>query len=140
MLGTVGGQNRMESTVVSDTVNTAARVEGLTKDWQVGLLLTEPTVERLSSQEGLHLRLLDRVQVKGRSTVITVYEVYNTDPEPLRRAKDEGRADFELGVRAFHEGRVQEAAARFMGCLQRHPGDQQAVRYLSRCSPLHPET
>ena len=44
MLGTVGGQNRMDATVISDAVNLASRVESLTKNYGVALLITQQTL------------------------------------------------------------------------------------------------
>ncbi|HEY9834409.1 MAG TPA: adenylate/guanylate cyclase domain-containing protein, partial [Stenomitos sp.] len=47
MLGTVGGYSRMDSTVISDTVNLASRIEGLTKDYRVSLLISHHTFSQL---------------------------------------------------------------------------------------------
>jgi hemerythrin len=43
MLGTIGGRNRMQSTVISDAVNLASRVETMTKTYGVNLFITEHT-------------------------------------------------------------------------------------------------
>ncbi|OQW90563.1 MAG: hypothetical protein BWK78_06705 [Thiotrichaceae bacterium IS1] len=67
MLGTVGGPNRMEGTVISDAVNLAARVEDLTKLYRVPLLITEQTYLRLTDPSQYHIRVIDTVKVKGKS-------------------------------------------------------------------------
>ena len=79
MLGTVGGQNRMDGTVISDAVNLASRVESLTKNYGVSLLITQETFLRLENPSEYAIRTLDRVKVKGKSESVTVYEVFDAD-------------------------------------------------------------
>jgi class 3 adenylate cyclase len=80
MLGTIGGENRMDSTVVADAVNLASRVEGLTKIYGTSLLITEQTHLKLVRPGQYHIRVIDAVAVKGKSELVTVYEVFDADP------------------------------------------------------------
>ncbi|HMA33985.1 MAG TPA: adenylate/guanylate cyclase domain-containing protein, partial [Chloroflexia bacterium] len=63
MLGTVGEAARLEATVISDVVNTAARLESLTKDYQAGIILSAQTRARLADPTAYPLHALGTVQV-----------------------------------------------------------------------------
>jgi PAS domain S-box-containing protein len=87
MLGTVGEPNRMDGTVISDTVNLASRTEGLTKNYGVSLLITHETFKRLRNPRDYAIRRIDEVKVKGKSEYVTIYEVFDADPPELKAAK-----------------------------------------------------
>ena len=53
MLGTVGDADRMEATVLSDAVNLAARLEGLTRAFGVGILISEITLSLIAEPDEL---------------------------------------------------------------------------------------
>ena len=65
MLGTVGARDRMDTTVISDAVNLASRVENLTKTYGVRLIVTEDTRLALRDPGAVSLRRIDRVLVEG---------------------------------------------------------------------------
>ncbi len=131
MLGTVGGQNRMDSTVISDAVNLASRVESLTKEYGVSMLITHNTFVQLS--DVYDFRLIDRVTVKGKSRMVTVYEVFTADPPELRQKKLETKTMFEQGLVFYNSDKFLEATRLFSACLQVNPGDKVAQIYMQRC-------
>jgi predicted ATPase/class 3 adenylate cyclase len=84
MLGTVGGTNRMEGTVISDTVNLAARVESWTKRYDSQLLVTAQFINALEEPDKFHFRQIDRTQARGKSEYTDVFEVLDVmDKEEL---------------------------------------------------------
>jgi len=131
MLGTVGGQSRMDSTVISDAVNLASRVESLTKEYGVSMLITQNTFIELN--DIYDLRLIDRVTVKGKLQMVTVYEVFAADPPELRQKKLETKTLFEEALVLYNSDRCVEATRFFSGCLQINPTDNVAQIYMQRC-------
>jgi len=138
ILGTVGGQHRMDGTVISDAVNLAARTEELTKRYHTALLITENTYNKLQDPNHYKIRKLDRVRVKGKSKIVTIYEVFDANTENLIALKQQTLQDFEQGVQLYHEYRHDEAYHYFKKTLQINPSDKVAEVYLQRCTrPLN---
>jgi class 3 adenylate cyclase len=75
MIGTIGERNRMDGTVISDTVNLASRIESLTKDYGVGLLISQFTYEELADPAAYDIRPIDKVTIRGRTQPVTIFEV-----------------------------------------------------------------
>jgi len=87
MLGTVGTGSRMDVTVVSDTVNAAARIESLTKTFSCPILISEQTRIRLKEFDKQNLRFIATCFVQGKSKPMTIYEVFEQDTISLRKDK-----------------------------------------------------
>ena len=136
LLGTVGGLNRMDSTVISDSVNLASRLEGLTKDYAAPLLISEHTLYALQDPSRYRIRFIDRILVKGKSHPQAVYEVLDADTPQDRAGKLTTLPMFEEAVACYHMRDVWRAQQLFQRCAAIAPNDQATKVYLGRCEEV----
>jgi class 3 adenylate cyclase len=92
MLGTIGENQRMDSSVISDTVNTASRLEQLTKTHLHDILVSSAMVSGLKDGERYALHRIGSEQVKGRTQAIEVFalEGLAIDDLPIDELPPEG--------------------------------------------------
>lgn len=138
MLGTLGEPHRLQGDVISAQVNFAARLEGLTKYLGASLLISEQTRCALMQPEAYALRFLGRVQVKGLSQFMPIYEVLAAEVDPLQRAlKTQTAEDLRQGIEGFIHQNFRMAQAQFEAVLAQNPDDRCARLYLDYLAEIH---
>ncbi len=78
VLGTIGNNYRMEGTVIGDTVNTASRLETLTKQLKTPFLVSGEVVNKITEVQGWHYcdpRRLSSEPLKGKTERVDVFEI-----------------------------------------------------------------
>ena len=89
MLGTIGGKDRMDGTVISDAVNLTSRIEDLTKAYGVSLLVSDAVFNKINNPSAYNMRKIDSVTVKGRNRPVVLYEIFDGDPPEIQAKKTE---------------------------------------------------
>jgi len=132
ILGTIGEIERMESTVISDAVNIASRLEGMTKLYGAEILITEQTFLRLNEPERYKFRLIDRVRAKGKSESISVIEILDEEISEAARLKISTRSEFERAVNSYVNKEFAQSKKLFQEILKNNPDDTAAKIYIQR--------
>jgi predicted ATPase/class 3 adenylate cyclase len=130
MLGVIGDEERHDTGVISDAVNTAARVEGLTKSYGASIVVSEDCRLGIPDVEAYGHRFLGRVQVKGRAKALAVYEFYDGDPAEMAALKERTKPDLARALEDYFEKRFPEAAVSLKHVLQVDPNDKTAQLYM----------
>ena len=134
MLGIIGEEERMDSTVIADAVNLASRLEQLTKLYGAGIIVSGQTLSQLDDPQKYTCRFLDRVQVRGKQAPVAVFEIYDGDSQFLQELKTQTKTDFEQGVWLYYQEEFIAARQYFEQVLQVNDRDLAARLYLERCN------
>jgi signal transduction histidine kinase/class 3 adenylate cyclase len=132
ILGIIGVQHRMQGTVISDAVNLASRIQDVTKLYGANILISQDTFVRLDNPTDYDFRFLGKVRVKGKEHSVSLFEVFDSDPEEIRIAKDETKSDFERGILLFSKRDFKEAESVFNGVVERNNQDRPALLFWDR--------
>jgi len=131
VVGNMGSKSRMDYTMMGDTVNTAARLEGVNKVYGIYTLISDST--RFAAGDSIVTREIDSINVVGKAVPITVYEVLgyqgSTDPSLLEVADL-----YTKGLYAYRNQEWNRAIIHFNAALDILPEDGPSRTMLARCN------
>ncbi len=132
--GDMGSKGRSDYTIIGDNVNLASRLEGLTRNYGVHILISSATYKSL--KEDYNIRPIDIVEVKGKSKPVEIYQVIcNT----INITENESNL-YSKALSLFRNGEVEEAQTEFKTLLDSYPS-KLYQGYYNRCQDFidHPQ-
>ncbi len=140
IVGNMGSDERMNYSILGDSVNLASRVEGINKTYGTRLIVTQATYKKVSGH--FVFRPLDIVAVKGKREGIPLYELIGRKGEELPPGSLELRDAFAKGFKAYLKQEWDQALNTFTAIQKRFPSSEEAGQssdeatnlYVRRCS------
>lgn len=145
IIGTLGGNERMDSTAIGDAVNLCSRIEGMTKMYGANILVSSYTLQLVERKSSFIIRFVDYVVAKGKSEPIGICEILADDQSVDADECRQLVAAFDKALACFRENKLDEARQYFTTCLTIRPTDELSRIYLKRIedfksSGTHPGT
>ncbi len=131
IMGITGDMDRMDATTISDTVNTASRIESLTKYYKGNIIISEDTFQQINNRAVLHFRHLGLVQLKGKQASISIYECFSGNTIQALQNKLSTLSLFNEGIQHYLNKSFAKANNVFQKVAEVDPNDLTAQFFLT---------
>lgn len=132
IMGITGDEQRMDAATISDTVNTAARIESLTKYYKSSLLLSGETLRLIPNPDKYYFRPLGKVQLKGKFRLLSIYECINGYSFQEFKKKKTTLPVFQEAMNYYFEQSFEKAIPAFQSIINNDPEDRTANYFLEK--------
>lgn len=136
IIGTVGSDDRMDTTVIGDSVNIAYRLEALAPVYNTDIVVSAQTLDVAEASKCFSYRILDWVRVKGRTAPIEIYELIDHQAKSVQQLKLANAHLIQKGLQCRIKQQWPQATAHFQRALRVNPEDTLVIHHLEQCQIL----
>ncbi|MDX2135878.1 MAG: AAA family ATPase [Saprospiraceae bacterium] len=129
ILGTVGSESRLDTTVIGDAVNVAARLESTTRQYGCHIVFNSELWTKIANRAAFHIRPIGSIELRGRAQPIALCEEFSNDEPGLRSQKTGANDIFTAFLAAFAASDVSAARQWLHEYRVLAPGDGVAAHY-----------
>ena len=135
IMGITGDEHRMDAATISDTVNTAARLESLTKQYRASILLSDACLLQIE-KENFSLRYLGLVKLKGKNEPLHIYECFSASPVEEANKKQKTLSAFNEGLTNYLNRSFTDSVKAFESVTEVNPDDHTASFFLDNAKKI----
>jgi len=135
----LGEKERLDANILSDAINTTARIEGLNKMFNTQLLFSHQVYQKLEQKHKYLIYLVNKVQVKGKAIAQKIYTLSYKPPSYKQFSQERQYiALFKHAFRQYERGNFKIATTLFSECLTLNSTQNHLAEILlERCEQLN---
>ena len=130
IVGNMGGKDRFDYTVIGDSVNLGARLEGANKQYKTNIMMSEPTYRHV--KDLVIARELDLLVVAGKTEPIRVFELIGMSDDTIPAPSLACAEEYSKGLALYRERNWDEAIRCFEAALRAKADDYPSQIYIER--------
>jgi len=124
IIGNMGSEDRFDYTAIGDTINLGSRLEGLTKQYGVSIIVSEDVYNAVKDK--FNFRKLDTVRVKGKNIPVRIYELVVDENKEFNEK-------YERALQLYSKSEFKEAVKEFESALKLKKDDKSCILFIERC-------
>jgi class 3 adenylate cyclase len=136
ILGNIGSENKKDNTVIGDVVNSASRLEDLTRIYGADIIISENLKNSL--KKSYCIRELDEAVLKGKKNQELIFEVYDQKNDDEKTWIAKNQETYRAAYSHYKKAEFEKAAAIYKNLLKGSTFDNKLLNYyIERCLMLN---